>query len=143
MKINSAIENGKYSWGIFIDLRKAFATVNHEILINKMEHYGIRGTPLQWFRSYLSESKQFVYINGFSSECKNISCGVPQGSLLGPLLFLIYINDLPNISKNFQSYLFADTNIYFEQYLVTSWKRGTSGTLRPHPLMILKIWAKL
>ena len=113
-KIRESVDKGKYGCGIFIDLRKAFDTVNHNILLLKMEHYGVRGPSLQWFRSYLSERKH-VYINGECSELKQISCGVPQGSVLGPLLFLIYINDLPNISKKFDLYLFADdTNIYYE-----------------------------
>ena len=114
-KIRESVDKGKYGCGIFIDLRKAFDTVNHNILLLKMEHYGVRGPSLQWFRSYLSERKQYVYINGECSELKQISCGVPQGSVLGPLLFLIYINDLPNISKKLDLYLFADdTNIYYE-----------------------------
>ena len=78
-----------------------------------MEHYGIRGSTLKWFKYYLSDRKQYVYINGECSELKQITCGVPQGSVVGPLLFLIYINDLPNISKKLDLYLFADdTNIY-------------------------------
>ena len=111
-KIKNTIDKGKYGCGIFIDLKKAFDTVNHQILLSKMEHYGIRGTLLKWFESYLTDRKQFVYHNGESSSLKSISCGVPQGSVLGPLLFLIYVNDIPNMSSKLIFYLFADdTNI--------------------------------
>ena len=111
-KIKESIDKSKYGCGIFIDLRKAFDTVNHSILLSKMEHWD---TALEWFKSYLSNRKQYVYSNGESSQLKDITCGVPQGSVLWPLLFLIYINDLPNISKLLQFFLFADdTNIYYE-----------------------------
>ena len=80
-----------------------------------MEHYGIRGCALEWFKSYLSNRKQYVFVNGSNSNLLPINCGVPQGSALGPLLFLTYINDLPNASKKLTFYLFADdTNIYYE-----------------------------
>ena len=110
--IKETIDNGKFGCRVFIDLRKAFDTVNHEILLVKLEHYGIRGNMLNWFQSYLSNRKQYVSFNGHSTELLEINCGVPQASVLGPLLFLIYINDLPNISKVPNFFLFADDNIY-------------------------------
>ena len=113
-KIKGSIDIGKFRCGIFIDLRKAFDTVNHDILLRKLDHYGIRGSILNWFKSYLTNRKQYVDINGETSKIKEISCSVPQGSVLGPLLFLLYINDLPN-TKVLDFYLFADdTNIYYE-----------------------------
>ena len=114
-KMKETIDNKRYGCGIFIDLRKALDTVNHDILLRKLEHYGIRGKAQIWFKSYLTKRKQYVSLNGVPSELKQTTCGVPQGSCLGPLLFLVYINDLPNISEVLQFYLFADDdNIYYE-----------------------------
>ncbi len=97
----------QFSISIFCDLRKAFDTCDHSILLSKLSHYGVRGVELDWFRNYLTNRKQFVSINGQSSSLLEICIGVPQGSILGPLLFLIYINDLP-LCSSLMSLLFAD-----------------------------------
>ena len=85
--IKKSIDNDKFECGIFIDLKKAFDTVNHTNLLKKLEHYGIRGIPLKWFESYVSNRKQYVSVNGCSSEEPTFAHGVLQGSVLGPLLF--------------------------------------------------------
>ena len=111
--LNTALDKGEYAVGIFLDFQKAFDTVDHHILLKKLEHYGIRGVPLTWFTSYLSNREQYVMYDGALSSKKVISCGVPQGSILGPLLFLLYINDLAGVSKLFLTILFADdTNLF-------------------------------
>ena len=92
--ITGSFEKGEYTLGVFIDLSKAFDTVHHEILIKKLQYYGIDGTALKWFESYLSNRKQYISSQDISKNCLDIICGVPQVSILGPLLFLIYVNSI-------------------------------------------------
>ena len=121
-KIQSAIEDGLFSCRIFLDLKKAFDSVHHEILIKKLHFYGIRGVPLQWFTSYLSGRKQHVSLQNTTSDYSFVCCGVLQGSVLGPLLFLQYINDVSLCSSVLEFHLFADTNLLLPQVPVNSRK---------------------
>jgi hypothetical protein len=110
-KITSAIDNKQFSVGVFVDLSKAFDTLDHKILLHKLEHYGIRGIALKWFESYLSSRTQFVEYKGTKSNHLKIKCGVPQGSILGPLLFSFIL--MAFVSKVLHLILFADdTNIF-------------------------------
>lgn len=98
---------------ILLDLSKAFDTLDHGILISKLEHIGVRGEVLRWIASYLSDRKQFVTIYSHSSDFINITMGVPQGSVLSPLLFLIYINDMAKASRLLNFVHFADDTTVF------------------------------
>ena len=107
-----ALDDGNFACGIFVDLHKAFDTVDHSILLSKLYHYGIRGLTNKWFESYLANCKQFVSINGFVSSTSSIASGVTQESVLGPLLFLLYINDLHEAINHCTVHHFADdTNL--------------------------------
>ena len=110
--IRKALDDGNIGCGVFVDLQKAFDTVDHQILLAKLNHYGIRGVSNDWFKSYLSNRNQYVSINGYESGLAALNCGVPQGSVLGPLLFLLYVNDLNQAIKFCKVHHFTDdTNL--------------------------------
>ena len=93
-EITTALDDKKVTVGVFIDLKKAFDTINHNLLLKKLAHYGVRGVANNWLASYLSNRKQYVSIDECNSDLLNVLCGVPQGSILGPKLFILYVNDI-------------------------------------------------
>ena len=107
-RILSDIDNKLLPVVVFMDMSNAFDTLDHSILIHKLQYYRITVIALNWFKSYLSNRLQYIDINGSISSMQHITTGVPQGSILGPLFFLIYMNDLPNVSPFFKYTLFAD-----------------------------------
>ena len=125
---NNIVENlneQKNTCAIFLDLKKAFDTVNHQILLQKLENYGIQGLPLQLLKSYLCDRFQYTVVNNTMSKMSNITCGMPQGSTLGPLLFIIYVNDMPKASK-FKTKLFindTDKQINIEIDKIEQWMK--------------------
>ena len=132
------IDSGNIVGGVFIDLQKAFDTVNHDILCEKLSYYGFRGISKLLIKSFLTNRKQYVSINGFNSTEKNVICGVPQGSTLGPLLFLLYINDLHYSMKySIASHFADDTCITF-----SAKKIKTVETVLNCDLKILSDWLK-
>ena len=135
--ICQAFDHNQFSCMVFLDISKAFDRVWHAGLLHKLEQHGISGDLLRWIYSYLSNRTQSVVLNSVTSTAKSTSAGVPQGSVLGPLLFLIYVND---ISENLQSLtrLFADDSSLF---FSTSNIRDIEGILN-HDLMILTQWAR-
>ena len=108
-----SMNNDETGFCILLDFAKAFDTVNHEILLDKLQYYGIRGTALKWFQSYLKDRMQCTEIGNTQSNLEYVKCGVPQGSILGPLLFLLYINDIVFSSEVFKFTLFADDTSLF------------------------------
>ena len=111
--LTQSVDEHKHTIGVFIDLKKAFDTIDHKILLNKLYHYGLRGISNDWIRSYLLQRKQYVRWENYESDYMDVLCGVPQGSILGPKLFILYINDLCRVSNCLKFILFADdTNIF-------------------------------
>ena len=107
-RIVKFLDNGKLPVAVYLDLSKAFDTLDHNILLHKLNHYGVTGNSLNWFKDYLTDRKQYVHFDGACSNVLPLSMGVPQGSILGPLLFIIYTNDIYRASSKFESILYAD-----------------------------------
>ena len=114
-RVSKALDTGKYVVGVFLDLKKAFDTVDHSILLNKLYLYGIRGNIYNWFKSYLTNISKYAKYNNVKSKTEIITHGVPQGSIMGPLLFIIYMNDFSRSSELLFSIVFADdTSVFIE-----------------------------
>ena len=138
-KVTSAIDKQESTIGVFIDLTKAFDTVDHKILLSKLQCYGIRGLALDWIKGYLANRGQYVCYNNSNSELKNIKCGVPQGSILGPVLFILYINDMCEVSKLLNIILFADdTSIFYSTRNIVDITRTVNNELEK-----LDIWFRV
>jgi len=131
--IYSHLESNEYVLGIYLDLQKAFDTVDHSILLRKLYNYGIRGVVHSWFAIYLSNRMQYTFVNNHTSSKLPVLCGVPQGSVLGPLLFLLYINDLPNSVPGGRIKLFADDTTLFVSAKTTNELESTQCS-KKHPL---------
>ena len=115
-RILNGAENGRHMGMILIDLQKAFDTLEHKILLDKIKCKGFSDKTINWFNSYLTNRVIFASLGTAFSEAGTINCGVPQGSLLGPLLFLLYINDIPQVLSNIHTYLSADDTSIFSKH---------------------------
>ena len=149
--IKKSLDNDEIVCGVFIDLQKTFGTVNHEDLLEKLNHHGIRSKENDWFRFFLSNRKQYMSINGFFSQTKIVQCDVPQDSTLGPLLFPIYINDLNNALDKCIVHHFAEKKILFgnkcpseiscvmnnEIKLLTNWLRANKLSFTESKIKLL------
>ena len=107
-RIKQEMDAKKIPFSVFLDLSKAFDTLDHTISLTKLHYYGVRDTALNWFKSYLFKRTRYFECNGRSSSIREIETGVPQGSILGPLLFIIYMNDIHTVSDNLNFILYAD-----------------------------------
>ena len=133
-QIRLAMDRRETSCCVFLDLKKAFDTLDHEIMLAKLESFGFRGRVFELLKSYLSDRKQYLHVDGFNSSCESVKCGVPQGSVLGPLLFLLYINDLPNCVNAGITFFADDTNIFHNE--------SNSARSLPEILKDVDVWMK-
>ena len=134
-QISDSFNDKSYFLDIFINLSKAFDTVDHKILLKKLQHYGIKGKNFSWFESYLTGRKQYINFeindNNGKTDLLKIICGLPQGSILGPLLFIIYINDLYQVSDILKPIMFADdTNLFCSNNDIKSLFLNTNSELK-------------
>ena len=126
-----AVDDGNIGRGVFVDLKKAFDTVNYQTLLAKLNHCGIRGASNYWFKSYLSNRNQYVFMDGHDSGLAAINCGVPQGPVLGPLLFLIYINDLHQAIRVCKvHHIGDDTNLLYLSNSIKKLSKLVNGDLK-------------
>ena len=135
------MDRGEIPFGIFLGLSKAFDTLNHSILLDKLNYYGIKKCSLQLIKSYLANRSQYVEHNGIKSDYSPISTGVPQGSILGPILFIIYLNDIPLCSKIFKFIIYADDTTLFSN--LGEFKKENRDEMLNAELSKINMWFQL